>query len=150
MINASNSLSSSHQPVDFWVGIEQFNQGEYYACHDTLEAIWLEANPHEQAFYQGILQIAVGLYHLTNLNWKGAAILLGEGSHRLLTYEANHGGIDVSDLIDQATDWLTALQATGPDHIQHLAPALLDESPETMKYVISNGNTLMRPCIHRV
>ena len=147
MTNVANSLSSSHHPDEFWLGIEQFNQGDYYACHDTLEAIWLEANPHEQAFYQGILQIAVGLYHLTNLNWKGAAILLGEGSHRLSTYGTSYGGINVADLIDQATDWLSALQETGPDCIQHLVPALSDKSPETIKYVAKNGDVLMKPCI---
>ncbi len=150
MINPPNSLSSSEQPVEFWLGIEQFNQGDYYACHDTLEAIWLEAKPYEQAFYQGILQIAVGLYHLTNLNWKGAAVLLGEGSHRLSSYGAIHGGINVADLINQATDWLTALQKTGPDHVQQLASALLGKAPETMKYVIQDGDTLMKPCIQRV
>lgn len=150
MINPVNSLSSSDQPGEFWLGIEQFNQGDYYACHDTLEAIWLEANPHEQAFYQGILQIAVGLYHLNNLNWKGAAILLGEGSQRLSAYGETHSGIDVSDLIDQATDWLTALQETGPSHIQQLASALSDKSPGTIKFVIKSGNTLIKPRIQMV
>ncbi|MGK7902131.1 MAG: DUF309 domain-containing protein, partial [Hormoscilla sp.] len=30
-------------PSAFWQGIEQFNQQEFYACHDTLEALWIEA-----------------------------------------------------------------------------------------------------------
>lgn len=26
----------------FWLGAEQFNNREFYACHDTFEAIWME------------------------------------------------------------------------------------------------------------
>ena len=57
---------------EFWQGVQQFNQREYYACHDTLEAIWMEASEPEKTFYQGILQIAVALYHLSNQNLRGA------------------------------------------------------------------------------
>ena len=148
MMNSNNSVSSAAQPAEFWLGIEQFNQRDYYACHDTLEAIWLEAAPEERAFYQGILQIAVGLYHLTNLNWRGAAILLGEGSHRLNIYEEGHGGINVTDLIDQAINWLTALQTTGPNQVQQLA-SLLDGHLEAETSVIEHGGQLSPPHIQR-
>ena len=55
-------------PQEFWEGVEQFNLGQFYACHDTLEALWIEALEPEKTFYQGILQIAVALYHLENEN----------------------------------------------------------------------------------
>ncbi|MBX2862365.1 MAG: DUF309 domain-containing protein [Leptolyngbyaceae cyanobacterium MAG.088] len=150
MIKSANSWSVSDQPAEFWLGIEQFNQGDYYACHDTLEAIWLEANPSEQAFYQGILQIAVGLYHLTNLNWQGAAILLGEGSNRLNAYGDIHGGINVNELINQATDWLLALQETGPDQVQQLASVLLDRSPKAVQHSLEEEDNLITPNIQLV
>lgn len=79
-------------PSEFWRGITEFNQGEFYACHDTLEAIWMEAGEPEKTFYQGILQMAVALYHLGNRNVRGAIILLGEGMHRLRRYESDYGG----------------------------------------------------------
>ncbi|MGD1948047.1 MAG: DUF309 domain-containing protein [Leptolyngbyaceae cyanobacterium] len=146
MINSAGSLSTSEQPAEFWLGVEQFNRGDYYACHDTLEAIWLEAAPGERAFYQGILQIAVGLYHLTNLNWQGAAILLGEGSNRLLVYEENHSGINVTDLVNQASDWLNALQESGPEQVQGVA-SWLDLQPEFKNHGVENGNRLVPPKI---
>lgn len=147
MSNPVQSIHKGDQPANFWVGIEQFNHGDYYACHDTLEAIWMDANTHERAFYQGILQIAVGLYHLTNLNWQGAAILLGEGSHRLAAYGETYGGINVTDLVDQAIDWLTALQETGPDQVQLLASTLLNRPPESEHYGLKEGNKLTIPRI---
>ncbi|QSJ18431.1 DUF309 domain-containing protein [Nostoc sp. UHCC 0702] len=104
-------------PQEFWQGIEQFNSGQFYACHDTLEALWIEASEPEKSFYQGILQIAVALYHLGNRNWRGAVILLGEGSNRLRRYPSTYSGIDVDELLSQSATLLTMLQQTGADKI---------------------------------
>jgi predicted metal-dependent hydrolase len=41
-------------PLAFWQGVEEFNQQEFYACHDTLELIWMEAEESERNFYQGV------------------------------------------------------------------------------------------------
>ncbi|MBG1271203.1 DUF309 domain-containing protein [Nostoc sp. WHI] len=104
-------------PQEFWQGVEQFNSGQFYACHDTLEALWIEANEPEKTFYQSILQIAVALYHLENRNWRGAVILLGEGSNRLRRYPSNYYGIDVDELLSQSVALLTTLQQIGSDRI---------------------------------
>ncbi|BAY93035.1 MULTISPECIES: DUF309 domain-containing protein [unclassified Tolypothrix] len=106
---------SETMPQEFWQGVEQFNTGQFYACHDTLEALWIEASEPEKTFYQGILQIAVALYHLSNHNWRGAAILLGEGSNRLRRYPSSYGGIDLEALLIQSVALLQALQKTSPD-----------------------------------
>ncbi|MBW4560462.1 MAG: DUF309 domain-containing protein [Mojavia pulchra JT2-VF2] len=108
---------SETMPQEFWQGVEQFNSGQFYACHDTLEALWIEASEPEKTFYQGILQIAVALYHLSNYNWRGSVILLGEGSNRLRSYPSSYGGIDVAELFNQSTALLQALQKAGPDKI---------------------------------
>ncbi|MBD1878992.1 MULTISPECIES: DUF309 domain-containing protein [unclassified Coleofasciculus] len=104
-------------PSEFWQGIEEFNQHEFYACHDTLEALWMEASEPEKRFYQGVLQIAVGCYHLGNLNWRGAVILLGEGMRRLEAYEPAYSGIDVTELREQSAELLTALQQAGAENV---------------------------------
>jgi len=108
---------SETMPQEFWQGVEQFNSGQFYACHDTLEALWIEASEPEKTFYQGILQIAVALYHLGNRNWRGAVILLGEGSNKLRRYQSNYGGIDLEELLYESVTLLKALQQAGPDKI---------------------------------
>ena len=105
---------SETMPEEFWLGVEQFNSGQFYACHDTLEALWIEASEPEKSFYQGILQIAVALYHLSNQNWRGAVILLGEGSNRLRRYPSNYAGIDLEALLHQTVELLQALQQISP------------------------------------
>jgi hypothetical protein len=104
-------------PESFWQGVEQFNQQEFYACHDTLEALWMEALEPQKRFYQGILQIAVACYHLSNLNWRGAVVLLGEGIGRLRDYQPIYEGIDVTELLTQSFELLKALQQAGPEQV---------------------------------
>jgi len=110
-------MTSAIPPEEFFRGVEQFNQEEFYACHDTLEALWMEAVEPQKRFYQGILQIAVGCYHLGNLNWQGAVILLGEGIGRLRDYQPVYEEIDVTGLLTQSVELLKALQETEPEQV---------------------------------
>lgn len=65
------------------LGIVQFNKGEYFDCHETLEEVWRELNADEKEITQAIIQIAVAYYHLLNSNSEGARKLLKRGSCRL-------------------------------------------------------------------
>ncbi|MBF2025960.1 MAG: DUF309 domain-containing protein [Oscillatoriales cyanobacterium C42_A2020_001] len=121
-------------PEEFWQGVEQFNQQEFYACHDTLEAIWINALPDEKNFYQGILQIAVALHHLSNYNWRGAVILMGEGTNRLRTYQSDYGGIDVDRFVDETGVLLKQLQVAGPDRVEAIAQQLGLSSTDNVNF----------------
>lgn len=101
----------------FWQGIEQFNQEAFYTCHDTLEALWMEATEQDKNFYQGILQIAVACYHLGNHNWRGAVILLGEGMRRLSAYQPDYETIDVTQLVSDSHQLLHQLQQINPEQV---------------------------------
>ena len=102
----------------FWQGVKEFNQQQFYACHDTLEAIWIEAPQSDKRFYQGVLQVAVGCYHLSNYNWRGAVILLGEAVRRLCDYQPEYQGINVESLMEQASLLLQALQKIEPEQVE--------------------------------
>ncbi len=99
----------------FAEAIAQFNSGDYYACHDTLEAIWNDSWQSDRDFYQGILQIAVGLYHLNSQNWHGAAILLGEGTSRLPAYLPEYQSVDVENLLEDSLHILRTVQIKGKE-----------------------------------
>jgi predicted metal-dependent hydrolase len=134
--SCSTNFGSDLDP-DFIEAIAQFNDGEYYACHDTLEEIWHNAWQSDRAFYQGILQIAVGLYHLYNQNWNGAVILLGEGTSRLPVYVPEYMSIDVETLLSDSLHLLKTLQQSG----KAVLPEILNS--------IANGD-LQPPKIARV
>lgn len=101
--------------AEFERGIAEFNQQQFYACHDTLEAIWVEAPEADKRFYQGILQVAVGCYHLSNDNLRGAIILLGEATRRLYDYQPDYEGVNVELLLEQTIALLQALQQLKPE-----------------------------------
>ncbi len=115
---------------EFESAIAEFNEQKFYDCHDTLEAIWMESVEPDKTFYQGILQIAVGCYHLSNGNWKGAVILLGEGIRKLRQYEPDYFEINVSQLVDQSYDLLLALQKIEPDSANIFHQKLLHQELE--------------------
>ncbi|KAJ4705704.1 hypothetical protein OWV82_022447 [Melia azedarach] len=60
-----------------------FNERAYYKCHDCLESLWYTAEEPTRTLLHGILQCAVGFYHLFNRNHKGAMMELGEGLCKL-------------------------------------------------------------------
>src|SRR5215204_5323954 len=68
-------------------GIEEFNKGEFYECHEYLEEAWMQEPRRVRFLYQGILQVGVGFYHQQNGNWRGATGLLRNGTARLREFE---------------------------------------------------------------
>ncbi len=135
---------------EFSQGIEEFNQQQFYACHDTLEAIWVDAPEMDKRFYQGILQVAVGCYHLSNDNLRGAIILLGEAVRRLYDYQPDYEGINVEQLLAQSIDLLQALQQLDPAHTNIFFQQLLDKRTGKKMPIVDSINSCQLPQIDRV
>lgn len=111
----------------FLEGVAEFNQQNFYSCHDILEALWIDAEEVDKQFYQGVLQIAVGCYHLGNFNWRGAVILLGEGISRLSSYQPEYQTIDVSELVRESYQLLQGLQKIQPEQVEEFVVQLQSE-----------------------
>lgn len=94
---------------------EQFNRGEFYACHDTLEALWMEAVDPERRFYQGLLQTAVAYYHLQNGNRRGCMILLGEANRKLADFLPTYAGYNLQALWEANQSLLQELSCLQPE-----------------------------------
>ncbi|HEY9705008.1 MAG TPA: DUF309 domain-containing protein, partial [Allocoleopsis sp.] len=121
---------------EFWQGVEQFNQRQFYACHDTLESLWMESGEPEKKFYQGVLQIAVGCYHLQNHNWRGAVILLGEGINRISYFAPVYSGINVTELLTSSQQLLTKLQQSGTDNVVNIVKELESSQNQDLTFPV--------------
>lgn len=106
-------------------GIAEFNQGEYYQCHETLEHLWLQEASPAREFYQGIIQIGVGLHHLQRGNYRGACRLLERGLARLKPFSPACRQVDVARLLVATAQCLAAARALGPEGLQRLDRALI-------------------------
>ncbi len=98
-------------------GIEEFNRGEFYECHEYLEEAWMQEPRRVRFLYQGILQVGVGFYHLQNGNWRGATGLLRNGAIRLREFEPETLGVDVAKLIRESERCLHELESLGRERI---------------------------------
>ena len=105
-------------------GIDQFNRGEYFSCHETLEELWAGERSPVRDLYQGVLQIAVALYHLENGNFKGALFLFRKGSELLSHVAPACLGVDVRMLMNDAGAVQAALEEHGPGGMDHVPRGL--------------------------
>jgi uncharacterized protein len=104
---------SNPAPPTLARAVGQFNAGEYFACHETLEELWLAEESDLRYLYQGILQIGVGLFHLRRGNEAGALTLLARGSRLLLPFAPVNCGLDVGALLRAAKRIHNCLLADG-------------------------------------
>jgi predicted metal-dependent hydrolase len=110
-------------PPQLVQAIHEFNAGEFFEQHETLELLW-RATPGElRHLYEGILQIGVGMHHLfKNRNFHGAAVKLDHGIQLLAAFPASCHGLDVARLRRDAHAAREALLALGPDRLEQFPP----------------------------
>jgi hypothetical protein len=77
-------------------GIDEFNQGLFFECHETLEEIWQEDHGEDRLFYQGIIQIAAGYFKWQQGVPAGALKLWRTGLEKIAPYGPIHLGIAVA------------------------------------------------------
>jgi uncharacterized protein len=94
----------------FIKGIDEFNNGLYFECHETLEEIWLEEHGEERKFYQAIIQIAAGYYKLEQGVPVGALKLWRMGIDKLHAYSPVCLGINVDALVLAVSRHLASLE----------------------------------------
>ena len=102
-------------PPELIHGIEQFNAGEFFEQHETLELLWRDTRAPIRGLYHGILQVGVGFHHWRNGNFHGASTLLEEGIERLRPFAPQCQGVDVSALIADAIAARDRLIAAGAE-----------------------------------
>lgn len=100
-------------------GIDLFNCGDYFECHEVLEELWKQQTGEDRQFTQGLIQIAVAIHHLKRNNEKGALKLFDRGLARLKACSAGYAGIDVPSLIDEVERQRTSLDASAKPQIRY-------------------------------
>ncbi len=96
-------------PEQYYAFFEKFNAGEYYECHDLLEEIWMEDKSNK--FLQGMLQLAVGIYHFECGNIKGARWMFTNAKKYLSKYPSRYWDLQVDEVLQYLDRCLNALPA---------------------------------------
>jgi len=95
-------------------GIELFNRAAFFDAHEALEDVWRSAPAADKKFLQGLIQVAVALYHHGNGNSVGARSVLKRGFRNLSRYPEDFGGIDSGFLLNSISAWQRALDEGTP------------------------------------
>ncbi len=99
----------------FEKGIEYFNTGYYFEAHDTFEEIWMDGRGEGVEFYQGLVQLSTGFYHLRMNNLKGAESQLNRGVAKLGRYKPEYQNLELTELIDQVSVCIDSIQKNRAD-----------------------------------
>jgi hypothetical protein len=102
-------------PPGLLQGIAEFNRGDFYQCHDTLEELWAAEPQPIRHLYQGILQIGVAFYHLKAQRYRAVVTLLTSGSSYLEPFAPICLGVDVARLLDGAARCMHHVEQLGPE-----------------------------------
>ena len=87
------------RPSALGIAVTQFNEGQYWQCHETLEEIWMPEEYPLRLFYHGLIKAAVGLLHLERHNRLGANLKLKDAERTLTPFLPDMMGLDIAKLL---------------------------------------------------
>ena len=97
----------------FQQGIDLFNRGEFYDCHEVLEEVWTPTTQPDRWFLQSLIHFAVGFYHHRNDNFIGATRQLNKGLKKIQGYLPEWDGVDTAAIERDVRGCLETIEARG-------------------------------------
>jgi uncharacterized protein len=91
-------------------GIELFNRGAYFECHEVLEVAWTPERGPRRLFLQGLIHVAVGFYHHRRGNPVGACRQLRKALRKLAAYLPAYEGVETARLYRDAAAVLASIE----------------------------------------
>ncbi|HEY1336162.1 MAG TPA: DUF309 domain-containing protein [Bryobacteraceae bacterium] len=102
-------------------GVDLFNRGEFFECHEVLEEAWTPERGPRRLFLQAVIHVAVACYHCQRGNPVGAQRQLTKALRKLKPYLPVCESIDTARLHGDAEALLQSLPAVGEYPRIHLA-----------------------------
>ena len=100
-------------PPQLYQAIDQFNDGAFWDCHETLEEVWLDTPYPLRFFYHAIIKAAVGLHHMGHHNRHGARVKLSDGVRLLRLFPPEYMGVGTGRLLNDTSWWLARVNVEG-------------------------------------
>ena len=87
-------------------GIAEFNDGRFLACHETWEALWVDAAYPERLFLLGLAKLGAGFAHALRRNPKGVQSLLADAVRFLRPFGPAYANVNIDILLANVSAWL--------------------------------------------
>ncbi len=101
-------------------GIEEFNAGQYFEQHETLELVWRAELRPVRELYRGVLQIGVACYQIERDNARGAVKMIDRAVQWLQPFRPACQGVDVDRLLADTEQLRSEIERLGPDQTDRL------------------------------
>jgi predicted metal-dependent hydrolase len=99
-------------------GIDKFNAGQYYQCHNDLEEAWKLDRTNGRDLYRSILQIGIALYQIERGNYRGAVKMLLRVRQWLTPLPDVCRGVNVAGLRQNAQTIYDELARLGEENVE--------------------------------
>ncbi len=99
-------------------GLEEFNRGEYFEAHESLEEAWNQDSSAGRELYRAILQVAVAYLQIERKNYRGAMKMLLRVRQWIEPLPDRCRGVDVAALRADVERVHAELLKTGMQSIQ--------------------------------
>jgi hypothetical protein len=106
-------------------GLEEFNRGEYFQAHESLEEAWNQDDSVGRELYRAILQVAVAYLQIERGNYPGAIKMFLRSRQWLDPLPDICRGVDIATLRMDADRAQAELLKTGMHGMQHFDRTLL-------------------------
>ena len=106
-------MKSAEREKKFEEGLAHFNAKKFFEAHEFWEEIWLVESEPEKTFLQGLIQVTAAFHHRQRGNPEGVELLLASGIVKLLRFPANHRGLAIGELRENAKRWARAMGMGG-------------------------------------
>ena len=95
--DTADSADSGEPSTTFERGLTLFNAGDFFACHEVWEHLWLRSRGEAKLFYQGLIQAAVAILHAERGNLRGAISTWRKACAKLDPLPDRHRGIALGE-----------------------------------------------------
>ena len=102
-------MKSAERKKKFEEGLAHFNAKKFFEAHEFWEEIWLVESEPEKTFLQGLIQVTAAFHHRQRGNPEGVELLLAAGIVKLLRFPADHHGLAIGELRENAKRWARAM-----------------------------------------
>jgi hypothetical protein len=118
--DATDDPCSEPLPAGALRGIEEFNAGQYFEQHETLELVWRAELRPIRDLYRGVLQIGVGCLQVERGNAIGAIKMIDRAVKWLQPFRPACQGIDVDRLLEDAARLRDEIERRGADQVDRV------------------------------
>ncbi len=95
-----NTDNQDIKDILFLKGLKSFNESDFYDAHEYWEELWSDYILSDRKFIQGLIQLAVAYFHITNINKRGALSMLNKCQLKIEMFKPFTRGLDVNYILN--------------------------------------------------